>query len=416
MDSKFIAIGVVAVLAIAGVGYAIYAMGGDDNNGIVGEDVDFVGRSIQPVENVDDGIVAIGQDSFRWMTYFGLADKCVMIDTNDRTNFMGKAFMYIGRALADVSETDLNDYTHANCAITAGDVSHIMSIEPSVVVVPEGFYTDYANEYKSLVDYGLNVVSIGYIYTFLEPGTFEITERMNAQIDLLSNVFSNVLDTDRGQELKDGINSTVSDIRAMAGTVTTQKSAYIGAIAYNGAHGTDSSMTYYMPFALAGIRNIMDDGTYSLVGSDVKTFSATTIKEKITSDTILFLDGTGIYMCTDNTSKGIIQLFEGHEAYVACPYIWTGMNFESVLISAYQVMKDAYGTLTQAQFEAKVNAIHDLFLGDHISNRDIVASTTPVPAAGTTVYQDMNNLYMTMRGNPISGAITIASDGTLSFA
>jgi iron complex transport system substrate-binding protein len=416
MNNKYIALIVAAVVVAAGTASAIYFLSGPGGDGkIIGTDVDFVGRDITQADDLNGGIVAIGQDSFRWITYFGLADRCVMIDTNDRMNFMGKAFMFVGRALANVGDSD-DDYTHANCAVTPGDVERIFAIGPSVVIVPENFYSEYANEYRSMVRYGLNVVSIGLIYAFLEPGTFRITDSVNAQIDLLQKVFSKVLDTDRGKELKEAINGTVEDILALSSQVTQRKSGYIGALAYGGAHGADSSLSYYMPFALAGVDNIMDSGgTYKHGDSGVRTYSANAISERIKDDTILFLCATGLFVCTDNTSKGIIQLFRDHEAYVAVPYIWTGMNFENVLVAAYQIMKDAYGILSQSELDEKINNVYSLFLGSSVSNRNIEVYGVGVPADGTTVFEDMCKMYSERRGNPVHGPITIAADGTLSY-
>ena len=418
-QKKIFAVIVVAVLLVAGIA-AIILLGDEGKaEDVVGENVDFVGREIQVVEDLDNGIVAIGQDSFRWMTYFGLADKCIMIDINDRTNFMGKTFMYYGRALADVDESDANDFSHINCGITPADVANILNAQPSIVIAPEGFITDYPNEYKSLVDGGLNVLSIGYIYTFLEPETFKIVDSLKAQVNLLSKALNL---RDRGDELITSINSFVADIRGIAATATVNKSAYIGALAYNGAHGADSSIAYYMPFALAGVNNILAGEEMDMVGSGVSTYSATKIKESIDaaekagSEVMLFLDATGLYMCSDMTSKGILQMFEGHDAYVAFPYIWTGINYENILISAYQILKDAYGLLTQEQFEAKVNAVLDGFLGSHMSNRDMSISQAPsAPTTPTTIYDDMNNVYMGRRANPVYGEITIDSGGSMTF-
>ena len=131
--------------------------------------------------------------------------------------------------------------------------------------------------------------------------------------------------------------------------------------------------------------------------------------------TVLLLDATGVYTATDATSVGILKLFAGHEAYVAYPYIWTGINFEDVLISAYQLLHDVYGKLTDSQLQEKINNVHDKFLGMHMSQRNEVAGSTPVPAANTTIYDDMSNMYETRRGNPTHGAISISSDGVISY-
>jgi iron complex transport system substrate-binding protein len=421
MQRKIIfAIAAVAIIIIAAVGGSMLLQGPDEGNeSVIGEDIDFAGREIQTVTDLDHGIVAIGQDSFRWMTYFGLADHCIMIDINDKTNFMGKSFMYHGRALADVNESDANDFSHTNCGITVEDVANILAAEPSLVVVPVTFKTDYSNEYQSLLDGGLNVVAIANIYTFLEPVTFEVVDDLRSQINLLSKVLAM---EERGQEILDAIENTVQDIRSIAAQAATNVSAYIGSLAYNGAHGPDSSIAYYMPFALAGVKNIMANEGMDMNGSGVSTYSATKIKEGIQAAeaqgdrVLLFLDATGLYMSTDNTAKGILQLFIGHEAYVAFPYIWTGMNFENVLISAYQVLKDAHGLLTEEQFEQKVNAVYDAFLGSHMSNRDMTATTVPAPSEPTSIYMDMNAMYMVRRANPVYGEIIISEEGTMTFS
>ena len=40
---------------------------------------------------------------------------------------------------------------------------------------------------------------------------------------------------------------------------TSKRTGYVGALAYNGAHGLDSSIPYYMPMELAGVENILSD-------------------------------------------------------------------------------------------------------------------------------------------------------------
>lgn len=405
-QTSVISIVAVAIIVIAAV--AVLVMNNGDDGPDIDPTKDFAGMDIVPVGDLDDGIVAIGQDSFRWVTYFGLADRCVMVDRNDSTNYMGKSFMYVGKAQALMVDPDLK-YTSTNCGITPADVSTIINLDPSLVVVPAQFEQSYPLEMKALREAGLNIFHIGYIYTFLENGTFRMTSDLVKQIDDLSLVLNM---QDRGQELKDLIDGTVSDILSIRDRITEMRTGYIGALAYNGAHGVDSSMTYYMPFELAGITNIMlSDSETADKDSHVGTYSATDISKGIRDDTILFLDATGIYTCTTNTDRGILELFEGHEAYVACPYIWTGMNYENVLVGAYQILHDAYGLLTDEELEQRIDAVYRGFLGTSESLRNEVVSGIPVPETGTSVYDDMNNLYEGRRGNPIHGAISVGSEG-----
>lgn len=407
-QNAIIAVAVVAVLVIAGAAVVLTMDNGKGGDSEWDPSKDFAGYTIKPVENFDNGIVAIGQDAFRWMTYFGVADKCVMVDLNDKTNYMGKAFMYVGKGQALEANSDLQ-YGVGNCMIQPADVRTILDLKPSLVVVPAEFENNYPNEMKSLRESGLNVFHLAYLYNFLENGSFETIDVFDRQIDALGTVLGK---EDRASDLKNVINSTVQDILSIRENVTEKRTGYIGAVAYNGAHGVDSSIAYYLPFELAGITNILsEDAIGADKSSHVGTYSATYIKENMKDDTILFIDGTGAYTCTTNTDKGIMELFKGHEAYIACPYIWTGINYENVLVGAYQILHDVYGLLSDEEFKAKANAVYEGFLGTSESLRSESAGGIGVVEGGISVYDDMNHMYEERRGNPIHGAISVSEDG-----
>lgn len=424
VQKSIAAIIIVAAIVVAGVGVYFFTSGSDNDEPNTAN-TDFVGQEIVPVENLDNGIVAVGQDSFRWMTYFGLADKCVMVDQNDLNNYLGKTFMYVGRAQVDIDGadsakldgTDARKYfTHSNCAITTEDVRTIIELKPSIVVVPVGFYTDYRNEMAAIEKAGINTLAIGEIYTFLDSKTFAITNDLEKQIDILSKA---LVQENRGKELKAAFEEIVNDLKIFSGKVTEKKTAYIGSVSYNGAHGISSSLSYYLPFELANVTNIIG-GSADYDGSGVKEYSATKIKSGIQEDTILFVDASGYSKNTDNTSQGILKMFEGHDAYLIAPYIWTGINYESVFIDAYQILRYAYGdsVISESQMDEKINHVYDLFLGTHESNRNISefsSYTAPLPEEGTTIFKDMNLVYSEAKKNPICGEITIDSNGSMSY-
>ena len=404
-----IAIAAVVIVVAAGAGVMIAMNNGKSS----GDNEDFAGYEVKTVDNLDNGIVAVGQDSFRWVTYFGLSDKCVMVDMNDKTNYLGKSFMYVGKnnAINNTLGKTLK-FTSANCSVTDEDVKTIIDLNPSVVVVPKGFETDCQKQMDALRAANLHIVHIGYIYTFLDPETFEITSDTEKQINILAKTFDK---KDRGDELKAAFTDIVKDIRDIASKVTTKKTGFISCLAYNGAHGAESSIPFFMPFALANVDNIMASEKMDYKESGVDTYSATKISEKMKDDTVLFLDATGIFKATDNTSTGILKLFAGHEAYISYPYIWTGINYESVLICAYQILHDAYGLLTDEQLKEKVDNVNAKFLGSANSNRsEVTSKNVPLPTAGTSVYDDESVVFKAFRGNYTHGAVTINNDGSIS--
>ena len=187
MNSKaIIAIVAVVIVVAAGAG-AIMVMNGSGKSS--GNNEDFAGYEVKTVDNLDNGIVAVGQDSFRWVTYFGLSNKCVMVDMNDKTNYLGKSFMYVGKTNALNNASSISgkslQFTSANCSVTDEDVKTIIDLNPSVVVVPAGFETDNKKQMDALRAAELHIVHIGYIYTFLDPETFEITAAVEKPLDIL---------------------------------------------------------------------------------------------------------------------------------------------------------------------------------------------------------------------------------------
>ena len=424
--SNTIVVATVLVAIIVVAAAAIYISNNKETE-VTTSAVDFAGQEIVTVDNLDGGIVAVGQDTFRWVTYFGLADKCVMVDQNDMSNFLGKAFMYSGRAQVDIdggdSATLTGDdgarkyFTHTNCGITMEDARTIVELNPSIVVVPASFYTDYRNEMAMIENQGINTVAIGYIYTFLEQDTFEMTDDLVRQISVLSTALDM---NERGTELQNAFRYLVDDLRSLTSGIGERRSAYIGALSYNGAHGISSSSPYFIPMELAGIDNILA-GKADYSGSGVKEYSAKDIGNAIRDDTILFVDASGYATCaTDNTSNGIIKMFQGHESYIVTPYIWTGVNYESVFVCAYQMVHAAYGDdiLTEEEMLEKINTVHDLFLGGHESTRDISqfsSYSVALPEEGTTIFEDMSDLYTAAKGNPIHGEVTVSADGHLSL-
>ena len=421
MDSKTLhVLGAVVIVAAVACAGAFLIMNNDPEGGNPGLK-DFAGQPVETVENLDNGIIAVGQDSFRWVTYFGLADKCVMIDQNDMSNFLGKSFMYVGRGQVDIdggnSATLGTDdaarkyFTHTNCGITTDDVGTILELEPSVLVVPAAFYQDYAVQMKAIENQGINTVAIGYIYTFLEEDTLKITTDLERQIDILAKALD---EEARGNELKSAFETLVQDCLSLTSDITEKRSAYVGSLSYNGAHGISSSIPYYIPFELAGLRNILS-GKAVYEGSGVKQYQSSDIAAGIKDDTVLFIDASGYSMNTDNESRGILKMFAGKDAYIVAPYIWTGINYDTIFVIAYQMMNQAYGdaVLSDAQLREKIDNVYELFYGTSESTRNISVFKyeVPLPAEGTGIFDDMNALYQVAKGNPIYGEITVDSNG-----
>lgn len=408
-SGTMVVVALVAILVVSGAVSFVFMRNSDVS---LDEDRDFAGYEIKPVENLDNGIVVSGVGAFRWVTYFGLADKVIMADMNDSTNYLGKAFMYVGKGQALAAHSDLK-FTSENGKISSSDVEFILNSKPSLVIVPATEEVENKTVIDAIRGAGINVYCIGEIYSFITEGSLTISSDFIKQINGLAKVLGM---KERGEEIKKVVNDTLDDLESLRGKIDNRRSGYIGALSYGGARGVNSSIQYYMPFALAGIDNVMDgvEGTIN-PGSNVGTFSADKIASHINKDTILFLDATGMqFSAGDNESKGILKLFSGNTAFIACPYIWTGLNFENVLVGAYQIMHDVYGLMSDEELSEKIDSVYRGFLGTSDSTRT-ENSGAPAPTEKTSVYDDMNAVFMSKRGNPIHGTITISESGEIKW-
>ena len=80
MGRSNLAVVTTVLVAIIVVAAAAICVLNNRETEVTTSETDFAGQEIVTVDNLDRGIVAVGQDTFRWITYFGLADKCVMVE------------------------------------------------------------------------------------------------------------------------------------------------------------------------------------------------------------------------------------------------------------------------------------------------------------------------------------------------
>ena len=416
MNTKGVAIIIVAVLIVAGAGGYFLLTNDNGNNGNEFDlSKDAVGREVIVPNSIEDGIVPVGVGSLRWVSYFGMEENVVMKDTNDNSNYLGKSYMY---AVGGVMNA-LTTMTGASGGLTNDNVSTILNFEKKpIVIVTHNVYSANNLQIEALLAGGINVCVIYELEDFIDLSTFKVSEKFEYQTKLIGKILK---DSERATELIDGINSTISDIRELVKDVTPVK-GYVGGLSYAGTKGMEYSSGSYLPFELTNVENVLSGN--ELVAGYAPAFLTNTI----TKDTIVFVDANGSNVMRkggDNVSETLIKAFNanGNTGYIACPYVWFGLNFDNVLIGAYQVISYVYGDqLSKAAFDAKVDAIYDLFYGTHMSTRTYTATGVAPPTTETRIYDDMSNVIQNMNSAtsnngwraPLYGSAYFLSDGKLT--
>jgi len=148
--------------------------------------------------------------------------------------------------------------------------------------------------------------------------------------------------------------------------------AYVGGIAFNGAHGLRSSRVHYPPFLLAGIGSPVDGLPNSLqaLGDGQKNILIDP-EQIIDWDTdFLFLDAAGRDLWEQELRQPAyrqLRALRQGRAFVLLPFNWHTINYEHVLCNAWFVAQltrpRAFGGI---DIEAKSREITTFFLGKDV--------------------------------------------------
>lgn len=133
------------------------------------------------------------------------------------------------------------------------------------------------------------------------------------------------------------------------------RSAYVGGVAYNGAHGINSTEPDYPPFDVLKIRNVAAGlglrGSSDAPGHEVVFIDPEQLIEW--DPDILFLDAAGRQIWEKELAAGSLfsrlSAVRSGEAYTVLPYNWNSTNYENLLCNMWYIgsvlMPEAFGDI-----------------------------------------------------------------------
>ncbi len=150
------------------------------------------------------------------------------------------------------------------------------------------------------------------------------------------------------------IEATIDECAARASRATEPpRTAYVGGVAYNGAHGLTSTETDYPPFMMLSVSNAAgmpgsrknSDGP----GHEVLFIEGEQLIEW--NPEVIFLDAAGRHIWEEEIASGIMQAslaaLRTGEVYTVLPYNWNSTNFENLLCNVWYMgsvmMPSAFG-------------------------------------------------------------------------
>lgn len=344
----------VAVIAIVVVAVAAYAISGwndgsgtDDGDTETGTVTDSAGRTVQIPDSLDNGIVVIGssQSPLRMLSMFDTYDHIIEVDQNEVNNPLngrGYAFAY--------------DFTgmryHASNVLEGSTVQSIGESDPSLIVVSNKVYDAYRANVELLAQYYPTYV-INVDLEIWDGSLGGISDEMAKAITTLGTLLGQ---EDRANELVDGIDSIVKDIRSLVGESDLQ--AFLAGSNYNGTNTLNTTLAHYQPFEIAGINNAYKGNETGKIEIPASQIGGLDID-------IVFLDPSTAEKYSDPTSQAVMKYLYENDIEIRCgfPVMGFGTNFDSVLVCSYYIAYCVYGGIGWEDLYEKMESVYTVFYG-----------------------------------------------------
>jgi len=380
MNSKVIAALIFAILAVSLIGVYVATQHESDNDNKTpssSEVIDAVGRVVAVPDTLENGIVTIGSSGpLRFLSCFDVYDLIVEVDEGDiKDNKNGRAYSYA------YPYDKLTRY-HADNSLGSATAESIGNLNPSLIVVQESVWNNYNYNCNVLASRCTLVVIKDQSMTTICDSNYKLSADVRGTFELLGTLLGK---EDRANEIINGIESILSDLRSLKGT--SADNVYVAGLTIRGSNTLNTTYPTYMPLSLIGGNNSYKGNNASdKIVLNIEDFTKMNIDivviDPSSSDKIIEQDSQRVleYLYKQNTNS---TASESVKLYVTVPIIWDGINYDCSLASAYYLAYLLYGTLTHDEVEKKIEAIFTTFYGDH----------------GKDVFSDMQEFFATKSAN-----------------
>ncbi len=343
MDSKVLAVAVIAIVLAAGIG-VWYMSGGDDRGG--DETVtDALGRTVSVPENADK-VVCLSAGSSRLVCYLGAYDRIVGVDDQD-SGAIGSPANY-----------------HMATYRVAYDFSRITNVGSE-------------ENFRGIISTGANL-----IVTSLTDKTQVDTLQLNTGIPVIAVTAAGNIDVDdegfdsnlrilgkalglesRAEELIKGKDAILSELSSYRSSSVVEPKCYIGGMFYMMKGGLDMTTGNYAPFDYVGAGNSMPDANS---GNPYLT----SIKEIASSGAeLMFVDSMTLSgsKATFEQNRNVLSALPAVSdglLYSTLVYKYYGTNWEAELMNAYFIGSVIDPPVFDYDVAEKANMILDLFYPD----------------------------------------------------
>lgn len=311
---------------------------GTGDNPSTGNDTTIVtdafGRTVEIPDN-PERIAVSGSGSMRYFVYLDAVDRVVAVDYMDNSSFL----MVKDKRPYALAHPEIKEKPMLGTTKGAVDAERLLAADPDILFVSTSS-ADIASADQIQSKTGIPVV------LFFSGNYASDKERIDETLRMLGQILHK---EERAGEVIRYFETVTTDLENRIKDVpASDKTVYVGGVAYSGSHGLNGTNPIYLPFTLLKANNVAGD--VPLTGSS--TGYALVSKEKILEwdPSILFIDvetvtaaggGAFVELKTDPSYKELTAVKSG-EVYAVNPYTSMGVNHETALANCYYVGKILY--------------------------------------------------------------------------
>lgn len=355
-------LGILAVFALAITAGCTGSTPADTSSGSHGARniTDSSGRVVTIPGEISRTVCTSGGTCVRYLTYLGVADRLVAVETGEQLNLStgdSRAYVWANPGFASLPSTGSSRGVSINLEqVVALDPQVIMSMGSVSNTTTDGLSSADTIQIKT----GIPVISVS-------SGSFqddESKEQLYATYRLLGTIYGK---EERAENLIAFTDATIADLMNRTADIpeSQRKSAYIGGLSHGGAHGLMSTQSDYMPFIWNNIRNIAN-------GSGIQ--NADFSKEGLiyADPDVIFIDAGTLGVTTEiggfqeikSPVYSDMKAVKNGQVYATLPYTGRSTNLETQLVDAYYIGKVVYpDRFADIDPKEKADEIYAMYVG-----------------------------------------------------
>jgi iron complex transport system substrate-binding protein len=314
---------------------------------------DYTGRNVTIPDTVRS-VIALKSGTMRLLAYMGVTDRVSHIEGSEQRRNVPYLFA--------------NPHLRGLPVIGAGNNydTELLADAGSDLIIATFMSAQEADRLQRLT--GKPVILLDY------GDLGEKRDALYSTLTLLGEIFGLPA---RADSIVRYFESTIDECVSRASRATEpQRTAYVGGVAYNGAHGLTSTEPDYPPFDMLSLKNVAGEPQLRNDREEPGHLVLFIDQEQLIEwdPDVIFLDAAGRQIWQEEITPGVISnslsAFRTGEIYTVLPYNWNTTNYENILCNVWYIgsvlLPSSFGDVDVTE---KCREIYRFFYGTDIYDK-----------------------------------------------